>query len=59
MDPQRWQYMNDVIVTKTSSQLRLKPGVATAILRECLTCIAAMNRARLIHVDLKPAKIIV
>ena len=28
MSPQRWQYMNDVIVTKTASQLRLKPGVA-------------------------------
>jgi serine/threonine-protein kinase len=59
MDPQRWQYMNDVIVTKTASQLRLKPGVATAILRECLTGIAAMHRARLIHGDLKPANIMV
>ncbi len=59
MDPQRWQYMNDVIVTKTASQLRLKPGVATAILRECLTGVAAMHRARLIHGDLKPANIMV
>ncbi|HVJ66659.1 MAG TPA: serine/threonine-protein kinase [Caulifigura sp.] len=59
MDPQRWQYMNDVIVTKTSSQLRLKPGVATAILRECLTGIAAMHRAKLVHGDLKPANIMV
>lgn len=59
MSPQRWQYMNDVIVTKTASQLRLKPGVATAILRECLTGVAAMHRARLIHGDLKPANIMV
>lgn len=59
MDPQRWQYMNDVIVTKTASQLRLKPGVATAILRECLTGVAAMHRAKLIHGDLKPANIMV
>ncbi|WP_197453904.1 serine/threonine-protein kinase [Caulifigura coniformis] len=59
MDPQRWQYMNDVIVTKTSSQLRLKPGVATAILRECLSGIAAMHRSQLTHGDLKPANIMV
>ncbi len=59
MDPQRWQYMNDVIVTKTASQLRLKPGIATAILRECLTGMAAMHRAKLIHSDLKPANIMV
>src|SRR4030095_2742992 len=45
--------------TKTASQLRLKPGVATAILRECLTGVAAMHRARLIHGDLKPANIMV
>ncbi len=59
MDPQRWQYMNDVIVTKTASQLRLKPGVATAILRECLTGVAAMHRSKLVHGDLKPANIMV
>jgi hypothetical protein len=59
MDPQRWQYMNDVIVTKTASQLRLKPGIATAILRECLTGVAAMHRAKLIHGDLKPANIMI
>jgi serine/threonine-protein kinase len=59
MDPQRWQYVNDVIITRTASQLRLKPGVATAILRECLSGVAAMHRSDLVHGDLKPANIMV
>jgi serine/threonine-protein kinase len=59
MDPRRWEYVNDVVVTQTSSQLRLKPGVATAILRECLAGVGAMHRNQLIHGDLKPANIMV
>jgi serine/threonine-protein kinase len=59
MDPKRWEYVNDVIVTRTSSQLRLKPGVATAILRECLSGVAAMHRCDIVHGDLKPANIMV
>jgi serine/threonine-protein kinase len=59
MDPKRWEYVNDVIVTRTASQLRLKPGVAISILRECLSGVAAMHRNRLIHGDLKPANIMV
>jgi serine/threonine-protein kinase len=59
MDPGRWEYVNDVVITRTASQLRLKPGVATAILRECLSAVGAMHRNDLIHGDLKPANIMV
>jgi len=59
VDDDRWDYVNDVIVTRTSEQLRLKPGIAIAILRECLTGIAALHREGLVHADLKPANIMV
>ena len=59
VDSSRWDYMNDVVVTGTSEQLRLKPGIAISILRECLVGIGALHREGLIHADLKPANIMV
>lgn len=59
VDDDRWDYVNDVIVTRTAEQLRLKPGIAISILRECLTGVAALHREGLIHADLKPANIMI
>lgn len=59
VDDDRWDYVNDVIVTRAAEQLRLKPGIAIAILRECLAGIAALHREGLVHADLKPANIMV
>ena len=36
VDDERWAYLNDVIVTAGAAQPRLKPGVAIAVLRDCL-----------------------
>jgi len=56
----RWDYVNDVIVTQTTGQqLRLKPGVAIAILRECLTGVAALHRNGIVHADLKPSNLMI
>ncbi len=59
VDEDKWEYVNDVIVTGVGSQVRLKPGVAIAILRDCLTGLGALHRERLVHADLKPANIMV
>ena len=59
VDEDKWEYVNDVIVTGIGSQVRLKPGVAIAILRDCLTGLGALHRERLVHADLKPANIMV
>jgi len=59
VDEDKWEYVNDVIVTGAGSQVRLKPGVAIAILRDCLTGLAALHREQLVHADLKPANIMV
>ena len=58
-DHDTWQYVNDVIVTDSGPQLRLKPGVAIAILRDCLSAVAALHRRGILHADLKPANIMV
>lgn len=55
----RWEYVNDVIVTRAGFQSRLKPGVAIAILRECLSGLAALHRSGLIHADIKPSNVMV
>ncbi len=53
----RWDYINNVIVTAGGSQPRLKPGIAIAILRECLAALAALHREGIVHGDLKPSNI--
>lgn len=58
-DHDTWQYVNDVIVTESGPQLRLKPGVAIAILRDCFSAVAALHRRDIVHADLKPANIMV
>ncbi len=53
----RWNYINEVIVTRGPVQPRLKPGVAMAIVRDCLAALAALHREGIVHGDLKPSNI--
>ncbi len=54
---ERWAYINQVIVTGGRLQPRLKPGVAIAIIRDCLAALAALHREGIVHGDLKPSNI--
>ena len=56
---QRWTYLNNVIVTAGPQQSRLKPGVAIAIVRECLAALAALHREGIVHGDIKTGNIMV
>ncbi len=53
----RWEYINRVIVTEGPEQPRLKPGVAVAIVRDCLAALAALHRGGVVHGDIKPSNI--
>jgi serine/threonine protein kinase len=53
----RWTYINQVIVTAGRVQPRVKPGVAIAIIRDCLAALAALHREDIVHGDIKPANI--
>ena len=53
----RWEYLNNVIVTAGPSQPRLKPGIAMAIVRECLAALAVLHREDIVHGDVKPSNI--
>ena len=44
VNEERWGYLNNVIVTAGPRQSRLKPGVAIAVVRECLSALAALHR---------------
>lgn len=55
----RWEYINNVIVTSGPVRPRLKPGMAVAIIRECLAGLAALHREDIVHGDMKPANIMV
>ena len=53
----RWEYINRVVVTDGPEQPRLKAGVAVAIVRDCLSGLAALHRHGIIHGDIKPSNI--
>jgi serine/threonine-protein kinase len=53
----RWEYINSVIVTAGPEQSRFKAGVAVAIVRDCLSALAALHREGIVHGDVKPSNI--
>ena len=53
----RWEHINRVIVTAGPVQPRLKPGIAVAIIRDCLAALAALHREGIVHGDIKPSNI--
>ncbi len=56
--PERWQYVSRVILSEGPTQARLKPGIAIAVLRDCLAGLTALHREGIVHGDLKPANIV-
>jgi len=58
LTPERWRYVNRVILEAGATQVRLKPGVAIAVLRDCLAGLAALHREDIVHGDLKPANVL-
>lgn len=54
---ERWEHINDVVVTAGPTQARLKPGVALHVLRECLVGLASLHRLSIVHGDIKPSNI--
>jgi eukaryotic-like serine/threonine-protein kinase len=55
----RWDYINNVIATAGPTHIRLKPGMAVAIIREVLAGLAALHREEIVHGDIKPSNIMV
>lgn len=53
----RWEYINNVIGTPGPEQMQFKPGVAVAIVRECLAALAALHRDGIVHADVKPSNV--
>jgi eukaryotic-like serine/threonine-protein kinase len=57
--PKRWDYINNVVATAGQGRIRLKPGMAVAIIREVLAGLAALHREEIVHGDIKPSNIMV
>lgn len=57
VSPERWDYLNKVVITGGPAQPRFKAGVAIAVIRECLAALSSLHRAGIVHGDLKPSNI--
>ena len=55
----RWEYINNVVVTRGPVRPRLKPGMAVAVLHEVLAGLAALHREGIVHGDIKPSNIMI
>lgn len=55
----RWEYINDVLMTNAGFQTRLMPSMVLGILRECLAGLSALHRRKVIHADMKPSNVMV
>lgn len=50
-----WREINTVVVMGAEQQLRLTPGVAVNIIRDCLNGLDWLHRQGIVHGDIKPA----
>ncbi len=57
VNAEQMQRLDHVVLTCTTAGVRVKPGIAIQILRECLSALAALHRAGLVHGDVKPSNI--
>jgi len=57
VSPERWDYINQVVVTAGPEQPRLKAGIAIAIVRNCLAALSSLHEGGIVHGDLKPSNI--
>jgi len=52
-----WDEINKDLVTFGRPQLRMRPGFAVAIVRDCLAGLSLLHRRRVVHGDIKPSNI--
>ena len=59
LEEKQRKHVNDVVISTGPKQAMFKPGIAVAVVRDCLAALKALHETNIVHGDIKPANIMI
>ncbi|HAL14368.1 MAG TPA: serine/threonine protein kinase [Planctomycetaceae bacterium] len=59
LEEKQRQHVHDVVIRPGPQQAIFKPGMAVAVVRDCLAALKSLHEGNIVHGDIKPANIMI
>lgn len=59
LEEEQRQHVHDVVIRPGPQQAIFKPGMAVAVVRDCLAALKSLHEGNIVHGDIKPANIMI